>query len=70
MLEVTNKNEELNSHSILISYVHGEATTYAQDLKKELLKMGFKKIFLVRSIISLFRLNEWYILPVKLYYLL
>lgn len=38
---------EITSHSIVISYVHHEATSYAQDLKKELLKTGFKNVFLV-----------------------
>lgn len=38
---------DYNPNSILISYVHGEATTHARNLKRELLNMGLDKVFLV-----------------------
>ncbi|KAG8198317.1 hypothetical protein JTE90_021568 [Oedothorax gibbosus] len=37
---------DYNPTSILISYVHGEATTHARNLKRELLNMGLDKVFL------------------------
>ncbi|XP_054708339.1 uncharacterized protein LOC129218148 [Uloborus diversus] len=42
----TELNSSKNTKSILISYVHAEASAHARDLKSELINMGLESVFL------------------------